>query len=299
MPLCPAEKIYLHRDEGEREDFMSSFSLPRIQTSVPSASDLAQREEFNVAFENVYTRFLEKFLPASVIIDDQNNVIHFFGNYADYLNIAPGKATFNFFSLISRDISLVASTAVNRCRAERRPITYTGVSVNSEDSFRTCDLSVQPILDASGLYTGLLAILFVEQHTLPLEGRTEQYNLNTIAAQRIAELEHELQASQEDLHFTIGELESVNEELQAANEELLTTNEELQSSNAELQTANEKLNTVNARFQQKLDELTTLTNDLSNFLSSTMIGVILVDSRLHIRKFTEYIDREFQLTPRT
>ena len=38
-----------------------------------------------------------------------------------------------------------------------------------------------------------------------------------------------------------------------------------------------------------------LTNDLSNFLSSTMIGILFVDSDLNIRKFTEYVGREFQL----
>ena len=52
---------------------------------------------------------------------------------------------------------------------------------------------------------------------------------------------------------------------------------------------------MNSEFQQKLDELTTMTNDLSNFLSSTMTGILFVDSKLHIRKFTEYIGREFQL----
>ena len=105
----------------------------------------------------------------------------------------------------------------------------------------------------------------------------------------------ELHESQNDLKSTIGELETVNEELQAANEELLTANEELQSSNEELQSVNEELYTVNTEYQQKLDELTMLTNDLSNFLSSTMIGILFVDSNLNIRKFTEYVGREFQL----
>ena len=52
---------------------------------------------------------------------------------------------------------------------------------------------------------------------------------------------------------------------------------------------------MNTEYQQKLDELTMLTNDLSNFLSSTMIGILFVDSNLNIRKFTEYVGREFQL----
>ena len=104
-----------------------------------------------------------------------------------------------------------------------------------------------------------------------------------------------MQQSQNNLHETIGELETVNEELQAANEELLTANEELQSSNEELQSVNEELYTVNTEYQQKVDELTMMANDLSNFLSSTMIGILFVDDNLNIRKFTEYVGREFQL----
>ncbi len=87
----------------------------------------------------------------------------------------------------------------------------------------------------------------------------------------------------------------MNGELQAANEELLTANEELQSSTEELQSVNEELYTVNTEHQLKLDELTMMTDDLSNFLSSTMIGILFVDSNLNIRKFTEYVGWEFQL----
>ena len=123
----------------------------------------------------------------------------------------------------------------------------------------------------------------------------EKYDLDATAARRIADLEREFQVSQNDLRATIQRLETVNGELQAANEELLTANEELQSSTEELQSVNEELYTVNTEHQLKLDELTMMTNDLSNFLSSTMIGILFVDSNLNIRKFTEYVGREFQL----
>ena len=115
--------------------------------------------------------------------------------------------------------------------------------------------------------TGLIAVLFMEHREQEQSGITEKYDVDTTAARRIEDLEQELHESQNDLKSTIGELETVNEELY----------------------------TVNTEYQQKLDELTMLTNDLSNFLSSTMIGILFVDSSLNIRKFTEYVGREFQL----
>ena len=294
-PLSIAEKIYLHKSDGKTDDLVPpAFKIPNIQTTVPSLPGLAHREESNPAIESIYTQFLEQFLPASVIVDEQNNVIHFFGSYSDYLNIAPGKATFNFFSLINKDLSLVSSTAINRCRSENTPVTYTEISVDCPSGSKNIDMSVYPV---SGTGKGTLIAILFKEHSEQTEqtGIREKYDINQTAAPRITDLEHELQVSQNDLRTTIEELETVNEELQAANEELLTANEELQSSNEELQSVNEELYTVNSEFQQKLDELTTMTNDLSNFLSSTMIGILFVDSQLNIRKFTEYVGREFQL----
>lgn len=116
-PVSIAEKIYMHRSDAKMDDLMPpAFNIPNIQTAIPSATGLAHREENNLAMENVYSHFLEKFLPASVVVDDQNNILHFFGGYSDYLNLAPGKATFNFFTLVNKDINLVSSTAINRCR---------------------------------------------------------------------------------------------------------------------------------------------------------------------------------------
>lgn len=293
--LCSAEKIYVHKGEGKVEEFKPlAFNIPNVQALSPKAVTIADRNAASYMPETTYMNFLEGFLPASIVLNEANDVIHFFGNYSDYISIAPGRATFNLFHIINKDLSLVVSTALSRCRAEQQTVTYTGIAVDCPAGRRVIDLTVSPIRSGSS-DARLIAVLFIENKKLELKGVTEKYDVDTTAARRIADLEQELQESQNDLKSTIGELETVNEELQAANEELLTANEELQSSNEELQSVNEELYTVNTEYQQKLDELTMLTNDLSNFLSSTMIGILFVDSDLNIRKFTEYVGREFQL----
>ena len=246
-------------------------------------------------FESIYTHFLERFLPAAVVINEANDVIHFFGNYLDYVSIAPGKATFNLFTIINPDLSLAASTALSRCRAEGKAVTYQDIRVDCPSGGRVIDLVLEPVPMPGNLEASLTAMLFVEGRDRETDGSVEKYDINATTARRIADLEAELRDSQSNLQSTIGELETVNEELQAANEELLTANEELQSSNEELQSVNEELYTVNTEYQQKVDELTMTTNDLSNFLSSTMIGILFIDENFNIRKFTEYVGREFQL----
>ncbi|WP_455138799.1 chemotaxis protein CheB [Thermophilibacter sp.] len=296
QPACSTEKIYVHNGAGKMESPVpTTFNLPSVQAVMPRQAHVEKRPSNGYGLESLYTRYLEQFLPASVMVNEANDVIHFFGNYLDYVSIAPGRATFNLFTIINHDLALAASTALSRCRAENVTVTYEDISVQTPSGPRVIDLVVAPVTMPASVEAQLTAVLFRETRAIPADGVVEKYDINETTARRIADLEAELRDSQNNLQSTIGELETVNEELQAANEELLTANEELQSSNEELQSVNEELYTVNTEYQQKVDELTMTTNDLSNFLSSTMIGILFIDENFNIRKFTEYVGREFQL----
>lgn len=298
-PVASQEKIYVHIAEGNVDDLQTPvFKVPSYFPVVPNHHKVQSSEDQQQKFDALYVKYMERFLPPSVVIDAHNEVVHFFGSISEFINIVPGKASFNLFSMINKDLNLIASTAINRCRTEHKSFTYTDIVVDLPRGRKLLDLSVHPMNpENNDDDSGLIVVLFLEHAHQQADERVEKYDINHTAAQRIRDLEHELQDNKNELRTTIGELETVNEELQAANEELLTANEELQSSNEELQSVNEELYTVNSEYQQKLEELTMMDNDLSNFLSSTMIGIIFADSKLNIRKFTEYVGREFHLMP--
>ena len=102
-------------------------------------------------------------------------------------------------------------------------------------------------------------------------------------------LEEELQATRHRLRSTVEELETTNEELKSSNEEMMSMNEELQSTNEELTTVNDEL-------KNKVDQLTTANADLKNFFDSTKLAVIVVDSELKLRSFTDAAEDLFPLT---
>ena len=126
-------------------------------------------------------------------------------------------------------------------------------------------------------------------------GTPVEYDADSQAVQRIADLELDLQQTRENLQATIEELETTNEEQQATNQEMLASNEELQSTNEELQSVNEELYSVNAEFQSKIGELTALNNDMDNLLRSTDIGTVFLDRELRIRKFTPAVTSVIKL----
>jgi two-component system, chemotaxis family, CheB/CheR fusion protein len=73
---------------------------------------------------------------------------------------------------------------------------------------------------------------------------------------------------------------------QAINEELYSINEELELSKEELQSVNEELLTVNNQLNEKLTELNQSNDDLANFLDSSDMGTVFLDSQYRIRRFT-------------
>ena len=296
--VCSMEKIYIHKQSGKAPEIfpVSYCTSPQRIVHHDAADGVREESRYEIPEESLYQQFLEGYLPPSIVVNERNDVLHFFGEYMQFLRIGRGRASLNVYDLVQDDLSLVLSTALNKCRETKHSVTYTDVSLNLATGGKNLvDILVEPIPDKRGNPTTLVAIIFSTRKHLEPVGEVERYDIDKTAAQRIINLENELQVSQASLQVTIGELETVNEELQAANEELLTANEELQSSNEELQSVNEELYTVNTEFQQKLDELTVVTNDMNNFLSTTMIGVLFIDLEMNMRKFTDYISREFHL----
>src|SRR5947199_10666552 len=77
----------------------------------------------------------------------------------------------------------------------------------------------------------------------------------------------------------------------------LFRSEELQSTNEELHSVNEELYTVNAEHQRKITQLAEMTDDLDNLLHSIDVGVLFLDEKLCIRKYTSQVANVFRLLP--
>ncbi|HIQ62663.1 MAG TPA: hypothetical protein IAA66_03635 [Candidatus Avichristensenella intestinipullorum] len=182
-PACSAEKIYIHNSAGKADNLATPmFNVPSFQPVQPRVVRMQDMASPDFEMETVYTRFLENFMPASLVLNASNNVIHFFGNYMDYVSIAPGKASFNLFHIISKDLSLAASTALSRSRAEHAAVTYTDILVDTSAGRRLIDLSVHPIVLPGKGDSGLTAMLFTDSSrpAAEEEGVREKYDIRTV-----------------------------------------------------------------------------------------------------------------------
>ena len=85
-------------------------------------------------------------------------------------------------------------------------------------------------------------------------------------------------------------MQTTQEEIMSSNEELITARDEMQSINAQLHTANLEL-------QARVDDLSTVRNDLTHLLNSIDLATVLLDNALQVRHFSSQAARLFNLIP--
>jgi len=251
-----------------------------LTAHVPAEERMAQQ---------IQSKLIERFVPPGLVVDEQGVVVHVSGDVQQWLDISPGSlANPNLSRLLSPSLAVPVSTAVSRARKDGQEVLYTNVEFQAEEGKppRLVTLRAAPLVH-SRQAGALVLVTFTEGATAKAgsqAGTVLDHADQT--AERIRDMETELQHSRESLQAAVEELETTNEELQATNEELLASNEELQSTNEELQSVNEELFTVNAEYQAKIAELTELNHDIDAYLSGTQVGAIYLDRTLTIRKFT-------------
>ncbi len=247
----------------------------------------AQKSSSDDIMESAYDYLVHEYVPPSIIIDRNLNLIHVCREASRFMKIPAGKVSLNVLELLPNGIKAAVSTAVHKALKEDSPITYRDLTMENENKTKFVDLSVRPVLDRQNNTAGYFLVMFEDHDDRVHEADDEEkVSFGEQQNKMIADLEQELQFTKENLQATIEELETSNEELQATNEELIASNEELQSTNEELQSVNEELYTVNAEYQNKIEELSEANNDLKNFLNNTDIGMVFLDKDFKIRKYT-------------
>jgi len=248
--------------------------------------------------ESVHQEIIADYGPACFVVDDNNEITHLIGRAGDYLHAPAGVFTRNILKLTSHGLSVTLATMLLRVSRDGRAHAIDNVKFRHGRTLKTVRVRVKSLTpeDRSAPH---FRLVFIEPKVSARasKGVAAEFKADRTARQRIKDLEQELVYSKESLQATIEELETSNEELQAANEELLASNEELQSTNEELQSVNEELHTVNIENQNRIEELTALSNDINNLLSIARVGTMLVDAGLRIRRMSSAVEALTTLSP--
>ncbi|MEL7474344.1 MAG: CheR family methyltransferase, partial [Planctomycetota bacterium] len=282
--------------EGEISGLSPRMDVhPRVMAPTPGAVTTDAR------VQKAYDEILEQVLPAGFLLNDRREVVHTFGRAHEVLRPTGGRVNLDVLEMVDPEVRVPLSAAIVRATREQRTFRYDNVNLKLGDSSDLSIVEAKPISLSADAPPYVLVTILEQPKALSSEAlgvtpeMIETFSPDELSAQKIAALEHELQYTKENLQATVEEMETTNEELNATNEELIASNEELQSTNEELQSVNEELHTVNAEYQQKITELTALTDDMDNLLACTDIGTLFLDPDMNVRKFTPAVQDHFRL----
>jgi two-component system CheB/CheR fusion protein len=241
---------------------------------------------------------LERYAPASVLIDRQLDVRYLRGPTEDYLRPPSGEPSYNLISMAREGLQTTLRALVRKAIDEGQEVAADGRVRRSKawHAVRAVAIPLGPLHDGEAA----LLVIFSER-----EAKTEPSTpdrLEELTAD--GALQAELDIAREDLRIGVEQMDAANEELKASNEEIRSINQELQASNEEMETSkeelqslNEELNTVNNQLQAKVGELEARTDDLNNLLNSTDVATLFLDRGLCIRWFTPSMKALLELLP--
>lgn len=250
-------------------------------------------------FGELHLKLLEQYGPPSVVINQNNDVIHLSEHAGRYLQFGGGEASADLLTLVPPTLQLDLRSAIFRAGQVIGNVTIPNVPVEVAGATELLDVHVRPLRDGAES-AGFSLVVF--------EKKTGDAPPATVAEPEHAalnlHLEAELQHTKEQLDRAVQgyeaadeELKASNEELQVMNEELRSTAEELETSKEELQSVNEELTTVNQELKNNIEALGSANSDLQNLIGSTDIATIFLNRELRIKRFTPPAQNLFNVIP--
>lgn len=257
--------------------------------SVPLLSTARKNTRIRGAeLQPAYAALLAQFAPASLLISDERDLLHTFGNASRFLRAPQGVANLDVTELIDPALKAPLIAALERANKGKGALTFSKIATESvPEAGLLVDLTVQRLEPKDENASSQFLAIVDDHKSHDQQGDSiPVIDADELISNRNADLEDELARTREALQSTIEEIETANEELQASNEELMSANEELQSTNEELSSVNEELYSVNAEYHRQNDDLSRLTNDFDLLLNATQIGVMFLDDESKITRFT-------------
>ena len=298
-----SRKWRIYRRVGSTRGDWLRFPTPPAHEPGPAVDPSQRRPDAGRLGALALQALIERFVPASVLINRKHEILYLAGPTLDYLREPTGVPTQNLISRARVGLETRLRGAIRKALHDGERTVVTGARIRRNDGWHRVQITAEPFEESREL-EGLLLVSFVDEPEPATPMPATPGSPREHDEQIVRQLEDELGSMREDLRSSLEDLQSSNQELRVANEEVMSVNEELRSSNEELETSkeelqslNEELTTVNAELKDKVLELEQANNDLDNLLISSNIATVFLDTRFHVRRFTPAATRLFDLTP--
>jgi two-component system CheB/CheR fusion protein len=298
------DKIYSRKSVPSR--FMHQSSERKESALIEKVKKTSKPEVLQNDFrKSAEAILLSKFIPPSVIVNEQMDVVHINGLINPFLEAPQGKPTFNLLKMAREGLAFELRNTLHKVKTSNAPAVKEGILIKYDGKIIQITIEILPLPNSVEPH---FLILFYKtalpEKKLKSKGNPSvEKNVNNEAFQRIEQLENEITLTREDMRVITEDQEAVNEELQSANEELLSSSEELQSLNEELETSkeelqstNEELIIINQEMLDKQEQINATRLYAEAIIATVREPLVVMDKDLRIKSINSSFFKKFNIT---
>ncbi len=272
---------------------------PCIQEASSMKETEIELDDFNSQQEADHL-LLTRYVPASVVIDADMQILHVRGETNPYLIPASGKATLHVLRWAREGLKLGLRTAVEMAQKEGRTITRDGLQISGTN--RMVQLTVVPLNVHSSIPTFL--VLFEER--APLANADVELSsshapsvrcIKRADSARIILLEKEMTTIQAEVQMMLDAHDQANNALHSENEEIRSRNEELQSINEELETAQAELQSINEELLLRNASIHIAQDYAESIVETIREPLVVLNAEMRMQSANTAFYQFFQVTP--
>jgi len=234
---------------------------------------------------------LARYVPSSVVVNKDLQILHFHGDVSNYLQPTAGKASLHLLKMIKDELVFEIKGLINKARKEEVTVKKDNIILSKNGVSKEVMIEVVPIKSpVRDIYYLIIFRDSVLKNVTQDEAAAKPFEKQSSKDERLLKLEQEITEAREYMKTMSEEFEATREELQSANEEVLSSNEELQSINEELETSkeelqsiNEELTTINDELQHRNNELKESSEYASSILETIREPLIVLNTDMRIR----------------
>ncbi|MDD4149691.1 MAG: chemotaxis protein CheB [Bacteroidales bacterium] len=282
----------------------SEFSTDLVNFPVKIASNRYDDVESEIltdsdlSIESLANQFiLENYAPAGLLVDENGDIVYIKGVISKYLQPTFGKASMNIFSMLTDGLLEPFQAAFNKVLSEKTKLILHNIKIGKNN----LDVNIQ-YLEKPEILNGYVMITFFELDDIskanllaPPHKKISKYLKHLKLKKPLDATESTDVLNVRDLLLRNQKKDTDNEQLRAINEVLQATNEDLTASREEMQSLNEELQIVNTELIIKASDYNKVSNDMKNLLNSTDIRILILDSKMNIRRYTTQVTNIFKI----
>ena len=281
-------------------DFLTRPFVPPTITVAPNQKPAKPAKEVDLEKETEKV-LLKRYMPASVLVNKELEILRFRGSVSKYLEPATGKASLHLMKMVKEELVYELRSAINQAKKESIPVRKQGLHLDDDTNGMAID--VIP-MKADGKDSHFLIIFQPENGKPHTAARKRIVDSREAKNSQVASLQQQLNEAREHSRIISEEFEATREELQSANEEVLSSNEELQSINEELETSkeelqstNEELTTINDELQSRNVEIQESYEYVESIFETIHEPLVVLNEDLRVKDVNKAFYKTFGITP--